>query len=45
MAEDYGKISREALARANAISETAISWSLVVALVVVVITMIKGVLA
>lgn len=42
MAEDYGKISREALARANEISEIAILWGLVVATVVIVIGIIKG---
>ena len=42
MAEDYGKISREALARVNAISEISIFWGLVIAIVVVVIAMIKG---
>jgi hypothetical protein len=40
MAEDYGKLSREALARANEISEKAISWGLV--FTVVVIAMLKG---
>ncbi|MBI3529637.1 MAG: hypothetical protein HY067_16935 [Betaproteobacteria bacterium] len=44
MAEDYGKISREALARANEISEIAIFWSLVFTVVVVVTAMIKGML-
>jgi hypothetical protein len=43
MAEDYGKSSREALARANEISEKAIFWGLVIAVFVVVIAMIKGV--
>jgi hypothetical protein len=42
MAEDYGKISREALARANEISEIAIFWGVIIAIVVVVIAMIKG---
>jgi hypothetical protein len=42
MAKDYGKVSREALARANAISEIAIFWSLVVATVVLVFAMIRG---
>ena len=42
MAEDDGKISREALARATAISEKAIFWGLVMAIVAVVIAMIKG---
>ena len=40
MAEDYGKLSREALARANEIAEKAISWGLV--FTVVVIAMLKG---
>lgn len=42
MDEDYGNISREALARANEISERAIFWGLVSTVVVVVITMLKG---
>ncbi len=43
MAEDYGKLSREALARANEISEGAIFWGLVFTVVVVVIAMLKGI--
>jgi hypothetical protein len=42
MAEDHEKISREALARANEISETAIFWGLAIAIVVVAMAMIKG---
>ena len=42
MAKDYGKISREALARATEVSEKAIFWGLVIAIVAVVIAMIKG---
>jgi hypothetical protein len=42
MVQDYGKISREALARANEISEIAIFWGLIIATVVVVIAMMKG---
>jgi hypothetical protein len=45
MPDDYGKISREALARVNAISEAAIFWGLVIAIVVVVSAMIKGMFA
>ena len=37
MADDYGKMSREALARANALSEIANSWGLVIAAIVVAI--------
>jgi hypothetical protein len=44
MHEDYGKLSREALARADQISEIAIFWALVFTVVVVVIAMIKGML-
>ena len=42
MADDYGKISRKALARANEISEIAIFWGLVIATIAFVIAMIKG---
>lgn len=45
MAEDYGKMSRKALARANALSEIAISWSLVIAIIVVAMAMMKGMFA
>ena len=44
MAEDYGKLSREPLARANDICERAIFWGLVNRVFVVVIAMIRGVL-
>lgn len=44
MNEDYRKLSREALARANQISEIAILWALVFTVVVVVSAMIKGML-
>jgi hypothetical protein len=42
MAEDNGKLSRDALKHANAISEIAIFWGLIIAIVVVVIGMMKG---
>ena len=42
MADDYGKISRKVLARANKISEIAIFWGLVIATIAFVIAMIKG---
>ena len=42
MADDYGKISRKVLARANKISEIAILWGLVIATIAFVIAMIKG---
>ena len=44
MADDFGKLSREALARANQISETAIFCSLIIAIIVITIAMIKDVL-
>ena len=40
--DDYGKMSREALARVDALSERAIFWSLIVTVVVIAIAMIKG---
>ena len=43
MAEDSGKMSRKALDRADALSEIAILWGLVIAIIVVVIAMMKGV--
>ena len=42
MNEDYRKISRETLDRANEISEVAIFWGLVLTVVVVVIAVLKG---
>lgn len=42
MAGDYGKLSREALIRANQESETAIFWGLVITVILVVVAMIKG---
>jgi hypothetical protein len=42
MAENYGKISREALPRVNAISEIAIFWGLVITVFLVVIALIKS---
>ena len=42
MNEDYRKISRETLDRANEITEVAIFWGLVLAVVVVVVAMLKG---
>ena len=42
MDEDFGKMSRKALARANALSEIAILWGLVIAIIVVAIAMMKG---
>lgn len=42
MAEDNGELSRDALAYANEISEIAIFWGLIIAIVVVVIGMMKG---
>ena len=45
MAKDYGNISRQALARVNALSETAIFWGLVISVVIVAYAMIKGMFA
>lgn len=42
MAEDYGKLSREALVRANELSERAIFWSMIFTVLVVVAGMIRG---
>ena len=42
MNEDYRKISRETLDRANEISEVAIFWGLVLTVIVVVIAVLKG---
>ena len=42
MNEDYRKISRETLDRANEISEVSIFWGLVLTVIVVVIAMLKG---
>lgn len=43
MDEDYGKIWREALARANEISERVIFWGLGLTVVVFGIAMLKGI--
>jgi hypothetical protein len=43
MDEDYGKMSREALARANEISERVFFWGLVHTVVVFGIAMLKGI--
>jgi len=40
--DDYGKVSRDTVARAKEISEVAILWGLVLTVVVVVIAMVKG---
>ena len=42
MNEDYDKISREAMARANAISEISIFWGMIITVLVVVAGMIRG---
>jgi hypothetical protein len=42
MREDFRKISRETLDRANEISEVAIFWGLILTVVVVVIAVLKG---
>ena len=42
MSDDYGKILREAVARVTETSEVAIFWGLVIAIIVVVIGIIKG---
>lgn len=42
MDQDYGKDSREALVRANEVTERAIFWGLVITVVVVGIAMLKG---
>lgn len=42
MNEDYRKVSRETLDRANEISEVAIFWGLVLTVIVVVIAVLKG---
>jgi hypothetical protein len=39
---DYGRISREAVARANAISEISIFWGMIITVLIVVAGMIKG---
>ena len=44
MTDDYGKISGEAVARVTETSEVVIFWDLVIAIIVVVIGMIKGML-
>jgi len=41
--KDYGKMSRDALLRANEISERAIFWGLVFTVVIVVVAMVKGI--
>ncbi len=40
--DDYGKVSRDTVTRANEISEVAIFWGLVLTVIVVVIAMVKG---
>ena len=42
MANDYGKISRGALARTDEISDRAIFWSMIFTVLVVVAGMIRG---
>jgi len=44
MAEEFGKTSRDALGRANEISDAGIFWGLVLTVVMVVAAMIKGML-
>ena len=44
MENDYGKISREALARVDKVSERVIFWALVFAAVVISSVMLKGML-
>ena len=42
MAEDFAKASRDALERANEVSEVAIFWGLILTVVVVAVAMFKG---
>jgi hypothetical protein len=42
MAEKVGNMSRKALGRANTLVEIAILWSMVIAVIVVVVAMMKG---
>ena len=42
MAEEIGKISRKALGRANTLVEIAVLWGMVIAIIVVVVAMMKG---
>jgi len=42
MNDDFRKISRETLDRANEISEVAIFWGLILTVIVVVIAVLKG---
>jgi len=42
MAKNHGKISRESMARAAEISEIAIVWGAIIAVIVVIIGMIKS---
>jgi len=42
MAEEFGKMSRKALGRANTLVEIAILWGMVIAIIVVVVAMMKG---
>jgi hypothetical protein len=42
MSEEYGKESRDPLARANELSEVAILWGLVLTAVLVVAALIRG---
>ena len=44
MENDYGKMSREALARIDKVSDRVIFWALVFAAVVVSSVMLKGML-
>ena len=42
MNRDYGQISREAMAPANAISEISIFWGMIITVLVVIAGMLKG---
>jgi hypothetical protein len=42
MNRDYGQISHEAMAQANAISEISIFWGMIITVLVVVAGMLKG---
>ena len=42
MAEDFAKASRDALERANEVSEVAIFWGLILTVIVVAVAMFKG---